>query len=104
MSEKLKNLQSLAPGATGAGAAGCNPLRGTASVLTCATIVSLAVLAGGKPAAAEGPAGTAFTYQGDLEEGGRQLDGTANFEFSLWDDPTDTDPEAWLGQTLSKTV
>ena len=59
MSEKRNSLQSLA--------------------LKCTTIVAVAVSAGGTPTAGEGPAGTAFTYQGDLEEGGTPLD---------WDTPT----------------
>ncbi|MCH8968107.1 MAG: hypothetical protein IIA66_03190, partial [Planctomycetes bacterium] len=64
MSEKGNSLQSLA--------------------LKCTALVAVVVSAGGKPAAAEGPAGTAFTYQGDLQEGDTPHDGTANFEFSLW--------------------
>ena len=83
MSEKQNSLQSLG--------------------LKCATIVAVAVSAGSELSAAEGPPGTAFTYQGDLDEGGTPLDGTANFEFSLWDDPA-TPPGMQVGPTLSQTI
>ena len=32
--------------------------------------------------------GTAFTYQGFLEDGGGPVTATCDFEFTLWDDPT----------------
>ena len=68
-------------------------------------VCTLALLfASGTALAGQTPVGTAFTYQGDLQERGTPVDGTANLEFSLWDDPTDTDPEAQLGRTRSKTV
>lgn len=73
-------------------------------ILVGAAVFAVVVLAVSKPSAAEEPAGTAFTYQGDLEERDTPVDGTVNFEFSLWDDPTDTDPEVWLGPMLSRTV
>ncbi len=92
MSKNQNNLQSLAPGATGGL---------TASVLTCASIVAVAVSAGGKPVAAEEPVGTAFTYQGQLQQGGNPVDDTCDFAFELMDDPVAGSP---LGPTLAKTV
>jgi hypothetical protein len=31
--------------------------------------------------------GTAFTYQGELIDGGAPVEATCDFEFTLWDDP-----------------
>ena len=36
-----------------------------------------------------GSAGYAFTYQGQLKDGGAPYDGLARFEFSLWDSERD---------------
>ncbi len=38
-------------------------------------------------AAVAAPLGTAFTYQGRLEQNGSPVNGTVNMAFSLWDDP-----------------
>ncbi|MCZ6445365.1 MAG: hypothetical protein O6758_04180, partial [Planctomycetota bacterium] len=47
---------------------------------------SIAVLAGGQGGAAGvTPAGTVFTYQGQLDQGGLRVNSTCDFEFSLWD-------------------
>lgn len=60
---------------------------------------SIAVLAGGQGGAAGvTPAGTVFTYQGQLDQGGVPVNSTCDFEFSLWDaavGPTQ------IGSTLS---
>ncbi len=62
-------------------------------------IAPAAVLAGGQGGAAGvTPAGTAFTYQGRLNQGGVPVNSTCDFEFSLWDaavGPTQ------IGSTLS---
>jgi hypothetical protein len=59
---------------------------------------SLALAQGGKP---ELPAGTAFTYQGRLTDAsGRPVDGTCDFQFSLWDDP---DTGSQVGTTQEET-
>ena len=60
---------------------------------------SIAVFAGGQGVAAGVmPAGTVFTYQGQLIQGGVRVNDTGDFEFSLWDaaiGPTQ------IGSTLS---
>jgi hypothetical protein len=47
-------------------------------------------------------AGSAFTYQGQLKHGGMPADGLYDFQFSLWNDPTSTDPHDQIGTTLTE--
>ena len=50
---------------------------------------------------AEAPVGTAFTYQGQLKQAGLPLNGAADFQFSLWNDPNSTVPNDQIGPTLT---
>jgi len=43
--------------------------------------------------------GTAFTYQGQLKEGGDPVTDTCDFEFALWNDPDSIDPGDQVGET-----
>jgi hypothetical protein len=67
-------------------------------MLTRATHWSLSVLATGLlvvgDRASAAPTGTAFTYQGRLKSAGAPLNATADFQFSLWDDPGTGSPPA----------
>ncbi len=45
--------------------------------------------------------GTGFTYQGRLADGGAPAEGTFDFEFKLYDDPTDG---AQVGSTVRVRV
>ena len=73
--------------------------------LSLALIASLAVGAGSPgaepPAPNSVPLGTAFTYQGRLtDDAGLAVDGTCDFQFSLWDDPA---AGAQVGPLLNPT-
>jgi hypothetical protein len=46
------------------------------------------------------PLGTEFTYQGQLKHGGVPVNGTADFEFTLWDDPNSVDPGHQVGRMV----
>lgn len=50
------------------------------------------------------PVGTAFTYQGRLEQEGSPVSDTCSFQFSLWTDATETDPGAQIGSTISQSM
>jgi hypothetical protein len=66
----------------------------TSSLLVCALIRL--------PATAQAqPAGTAFSYQGQLKQGGVPVTDLCDFEFRLWPDPNDTDPNSQVGPTLA---
>lgn len=58
------------------------------SAIVAATVLGLMAA----PLAAQTSMGTAFTYQGQLKEAGAPVNGTADFEFSLWDAAGSGDP------------
>lgn len=61
-------------------------------------VLTLVALACGVPAFAQTPAGTAFTYQGQLKDGGAPVSGVRAFEFRLYDAAT---YGAQVGTTVS---
>ena len=65
------------------------------------TVIGVAAIVVGSGAASSAePLGTAFTYQGQLKQGGVPVDGLADFEFTLWDDAA-TPPGVQVGSTLT---
>lgn len=72
--------------------------------LTRGIMIAVAVAATANHAAAAEPLGTAFTYSGELVQGGSPVDDTCDFQFGLWNHPTDADPVNQVGSTLSETV
>ncbi|MFN2165942.1 MAG: hypothetical protein ACK2U9_06740 [Anaerolineae bacterium] len=58
------------------------------------------LLPGRGPAAVETSVGTAFTFQGYLEDTSGPYSGTADLAFTLWDDPTASDPANQVGGTV----
>ncbi len=45
------------------------------------------------------PLGPAFGYQAQIKQGGVPLNGTCDFQFSLWNDPLYAEPGNQLGVT-----
>ena len=70
-------------------------------IARCAAGLAVGLIAGG--AWAQAPLRTAFTYQGQLKKAGVLLTGTADLEFSLWDDAGSGDPPAG-GNQIGSTV
>ena len=62
-----------------------------------------ALYAPASPEITAAPLGTAFTYQGQLKQAGSPLTGTADFEFSLWDEAGTGNPPAG-GSQVGSTV
>ena len=62
--------------------------------------LAVAMIAGAGGTSFAEPLGTAFTYQGQLKQGGVPVDGLADFEFTLWDDAA-TPPGVQVGSTLT---
>ncbi len=54
----------------------------------CTIILSSCLMAVFSSLTSAAPLGTAFTYQGSLNDGGTPVDGLTDFRFSLWDAPT----------------
>jgi hypothetical protein len=72
--------------------------------LISAMLSTLAILLLGIAiATAQGPVGTAFTYQGSLTDGGNPANGIYEFEFKLYNTP-DPDSGTQIGPTLTQTV
>jgi len=68
------------------------------SIMAAALLLALAAGLAAAQAPASSPLGTAFTYQGQLKQDGNPVDGTCDFEFSLWDAPSNGNP---IGSTQS---
>ena len=71
--------------------------RNAAIVLTIASLLTAVGTAGADDV------GTAFTYQGELEDNGTPVNADCDFEFTLWDMP-DTGTGTQIGSAVAKTV
>jgi len=60
--------------------------------------------AGNPEAAAAGPLGTAFTYQGQLKQGGAPVNGPCDLRFQLWDAASGGSQGGSLGEKLGVQV
>ena len=60
--------------------------------------------AGNPEAAAAGPLGTPFTYQGQLKQGGAPVNGTCDLRFQLWDAASGGSPVGSLVEKLGVQV
>ena len=84
------------------------------SLTICSTLTMILLLAatqavlaqdslpqpGHTPSVIRNPLGTGFTYQGYLEDGSGPFSGAVDFTFSLWDDPTATNPGNQIGAAV----
>ncbi len=76
--------------------------RTKASVWLVAAVALLLVPVGA--ARGQFPMGTAFTYQGYLEDASGPVTAVCEFEFGLWNHPTDTGAAAEVGAIVAATV
>ena len=76
-------------------------MRRLAEVRNTAAMVTAALVLVAAPDAQGAQMGTAFTYQGELDDGGALVTGDCDFEFSLWDDPA---AGSQLGSTIPATL
>lgn len=75
----------------------CQQLYRTGAIAVCCVFAATAAMA-------QTPTGTAFTYQGQLRYDETPVNGTVDFEFSLWNDPNSVDPNDQVGPTLPVTT
>ena len=73
-------------------------LRFDPRVAFCALAVTALAL---ETVPAQSPLGAAFTYQGHLKSNGSPVNGVVNVDFTLWNDPTATDPGNQVGSIQS---
>jgi uncharacterized membrane protein len=68
--------------------------------ILCVPVIAVVLAAVAELSPAQTPVGTAFTYQGQLKQGGLPVTNRADFQFSLWDAAT-TPPGLQVGTTQS---